>query len=235
MEGQVFLLMLLAEALVKLSSFWGFPGKGEKTGIDSLRLLAKIVLDYNLHILTLRYLAKFQQTIVLSALFQNRLISPRIHIDIYKTRKSAADEKIISYNDVVLRRSDLDILSGPYFLNDRIIEFYFSYLPSCYPSEEILLVSPSIAFWIANGPDIESLKDFVEPLNLSSKKLVIFPVNNNDDVTEAEGGNCWSLLVFERNANVSVHHDSYGGLNAGHAKQLYRADRVIFGKNWAEL
>ncbi|CAL5424266.1 unnamed protein product [Camellia sinensis] len=89
-------------------------------------------------------------------------------------RKSAADEKILSYNDVVLRRSDLDILSGPYFLNDRIIEFYFSYLPSCYPSKEILLVSPSIAFWIANWPDIESLKDFVEPLNLSSKKLVIF-------------------------------------------------------------
>ncbi|KAI7996146.1 NEDD8-specific protease 1 [Camellia lanceoleosa] len=112
-----------------------------------------------------------------------------------------------SYNDVVLRRSDLDILSGPYFLNDRIIEFYFSYLPSCYPSEEILLVSPSIAFWIANCPDIESLKDFIEPLNLS----------------KAEGGNHWSLLVFERNANVFMHHDSYGGLNAGHAKQLYRA------------
>ncbi|KAF5930933.1 hypothetical protein HYC85_031806 [Camellia sinensis] len=130
-------------------------------------------------------------------------------------RKYAADEKILSYNDVVLRRSDLDILSGPYFLNDRIIEFYFSYLPSCYPSEEILL--------IANRRDIESLKDFVEPLNLSSKKLVIFPVNNNDDVTEAEGGNHWSLLMFERKTNVFVHHDSYGGLNAGHAKQLYRA------------
>ncbi|KAF5930928.1 hypothetical protein HYC85_031801 [Camellia sinensis] len=141
-----------------------------------------------------------------------------IHIDIYKMRKSAADEKILSYNDAVLRRSDLDILSGPYFLNYRIIEFYFSYLPSCYPSEEFVLVSPSIAFWIANCPDIESFKDFVEPLNLSSKKLVIFPVNNNDDVTEAEGGNRWSL-----HANVSVLHDSYGGLNAGLAKQLYRA------------
>ncbi|THG16258.1 hypothetical protein TEA_014705 [Camellia sinensis var. sinensis] len=138
-------------------------------------------------------------------------------------RKSAADEKILSYNDVVLRRSDLGILNGPYFLNDRIIDFYFSYLPSCYPSEEILLVSPSIAFWIANCPDIESLKDFIEPLNLSSKKLVIFPVNNNDDVTETEGGNHWSLLVFEKNANIFMHHDSYGGLNAGHAKQLYRA------------
>ncbi|GMP89092.1 hypothetical protein CsSME_00040807 [Camellia sinensis var. sinensis] len=87
-------------------------------------------------------------------------------------RKSVADEKILNYNDVVLRQSDLDILSGPYFLNDRIIEFYFSYLPSCYPSEEILLVSPSIAFWIENCPDIESFKDFIEPFNLTSKKLV---------------------------------------------------------------
>ncbi|KAI7983099.1 NEDD8-specific protease 1 [Camellia lanceoleosa] len=53
--------------------------------------------------------------------------------------------------------------------------------------------------------------------------MVIFPVNNNDDVTEAEGGNHWSLPLFERETNVFVHHDSYRGLNAGHAKQLYRA------------
>uniref|UniRef100_A0A5B7A8W3 Putative NEDD8-specific protease 1 n=1 Tax=Davidia involucrata TaxID=16924 RepID=A0A5B7A8W3_DAVIN len=138
-------------------------------------------------------------------------------------RRSTADEKILSYNDVVLRRSDLDILSGPHFLNDRIIEFYFSYLTSSYPSEDILLVPPSIAFWITNCPDIESLKDFLEPLNFPGKKLVIFPVNDNSDVTKAEGGNHWSLLAFERNANVFVHHDSYGGMNKGNAKRLYKA------------
>ncbi|XAR60484.1 Ulp1 peptidase [Bertholletia excelsa] len=137
--------------------------------------------------------------------------------------KSSADEKILNYKDVVLRRSDLDILSGPYFLNDRIIEFYFSYLSSCYPSEDILLVPPSIAFWIANCPDTESLKDFLEPLNLSYKNLAIFPVNNNTDVTDAEGGSHWSLLAFERRTNTFVHHDSFGGLNSGHAKRLYRA------------
>ncbi|KAL0369713.1 UNVERIFIED_CONTAM: NEDD8-specific protease 1 [Sesamum angustifolium] len=85
--------------------------------------------------------------------------------------KARADEKILSYDDVVLRRSDLDILSGPYFLNDRIIEFYFSYLTSCYPSEDILLIPPSIAFWIKECPDISSLKDFVEPLHLPRRKL----------------------------------------------------------------
>ncbi|CAL1392928.1 unnamed protein product [Linum trigynum] len=40
-------------------------------------------------------------------------------------RSAATDEIIPSYNDDVLRRSDLRILSGPRFLTDRIIEFYF--------------------------------------------------------------------------------------------------------------
>lgn len=137
--------------------------------------------------------------------------------------KSKADEKILSYNDVVLRRSDLDILSGPYFLNDRIIEFYFSYLSSCYPSQDILLVPPSIAFWIMKCPVVEALKDFLEPLHLTDKTLVLFPINDNDDVSIAEGGSHWSLLAYYRNANLFVHHDSSISINRGPAKQLYNA------------
>ncbi|KAL8516109.1 hypothetical protein ACS0TY_014692 [Phlomoides rotata] len=134
-----------------------------------------------------------------------------------------ANDKILSYNDVVLRRSDLDILRGPFYLNDRIIEFYFSYLSSSYPSEDILLVPPSIAFWIKECPDEASLKDFVQPLHLSQKQLMIFPINDNDDVAMAEGGSHWSLLAFERNANLFVHHDSSSVLNNTHSKKVYRA------------
>lgn len=140
-----------------------------------------------------------------------------------KMGKSEGDEKILSYNDVVLRKSDLDILSGPYYLNDRIIEFYFSYLSTIHPSKDILLSPPSIAFWIMNCPDTESLKDFLKPLNLCDKKLVIFPVNDNNDVSKAEGGNHWSLLAFYREANVFVHHDSNKGMNKYDAKRLYKA------------
>ncbi|KAK1408412.1 hypothetical protein QVD17_40160 [Tagetes erecta] len=136
--------------------------------------------------------------------------------------KSSADDKILSYNDVVLRQSDLGILNGPYYLNNRLIEFYFSYLSSSHPSEHILLVPPSIAFWIMNCPDISSLKDFLQPLNLPSKNLIIFPVNNNNDVTTVEGGSHWSLLAFEKTANVFMHHDNYGGMNKNHAKRLYK-------------
>lgn len=134
------------------------------------------------------------------------------------------DEKILSYEDVVLRRSDLDILSGPFFLSDRIIEFYFSYLTKCYTSEDILLVPPSITFWIKECPNLTSLKDFIEPLHLSRRKLILFPINDNDDVSLAEGGSHWSILAFERNANTFVHHDSSGGCsNSGHARMVYIA------------
>jgi sentrin-specific protease 8 len=137
--------------------------------------------------------------------------------------KSAADEKILSYNDVVLRRSDLDILGGPYYLNDRIIEFYLSYLSSGHPSRDILLVPPSIAFWIMQCPVAEALGDFLEPLHLSDKALALFPINNNEDVNMAEGGSHWSLLAYYCNANLFVHHDSFGGINAPPAKKLYKA------------
>ena len=137
--------------------------------------------------------------------------------------KSAADEKILSYNDVVLRRSDLEILCGPYYLNDRIIEFYFSLLSSSHPSQDILLVPPSIAFWITNCPDVCDLKDFLEPLKLPDKKLVIFPVNNNNDVSVAEGGSHWSLLAYYRSGNVFMHHDSNGQMNKRHAMRLFKS------------
>ena len=137
--------------------------------------------------------------------------------------KTSADEIILSYNDCVLRQSDLAILNSPNYLNDRIIEFYFSYLSSCHPSEHILLVPPSIAYWTMNCPDTDSLKEFLQPLNIPSKKLIIFPVNDNDDVAAAGGGSHWSLLAYEKTTNVFVHHDSLGGSNKYDAKRLYES------------
>ena len=125
--------------------------------------------------------------------------------------KTAEEDIILSYNDVVLQQLDLHILSEPEFLNDRIIEFYLSYLHSQFPSPDIMWVPPLISFWITNCHDVESVVHFVEPLKLPEKKLIIFPVNDNIDLTKAEGGNHWSLLAFERDANLYVHHDSLGG------------------------
>ncbi|KAF3788421.1 NEDD8-specific protease 1 [Nymphaea thermarum] len=139
------------------------------------------------------------------------------------------DEKILSYNDVVLRRSDLDILNGPYLLNDRIVEFYFSYLSSTCCSSEVLLVPPSISFWIANCPILEDVKDVVAPLRLQDRKLIIFPVNNNEDVSVAEGGSHWSLLSYYKTCNLFEHYDSFGSLNKRHAMKLCKGIKGLVG------
>ncbi|CAA7393190.1 unnamed protein product [Spirodela intermedia] len=133
----------------------------------------------------------------------------------------SGDDRILSFGDVVLRASDLEILRGPHYINDRIIEFCFKDIANDLPND-ILLVPPSISFWIANCIGHESLKDAVGPLDLPSKKLVIFTINDNDDVAMAEGGQHWSLLVYDRAKDMFVHHDSMLGMNRPHAEQLYR-------------
>ncbi|XP_042374205.1 NEDD8-specific protease 1-like [Zingiber officinale] len=134
------------------------------------------------------------------------------------------DNKILSYHDVVLRRSDLGILRGPHYLNDRLIEFYFAHLASSSGSSgAVFLVPPSISFWLANCSDSQSLREFADPLRLPDRSLVLFTVNDNLDVDVAEGGSHWSLLVYCRETSEFVHHDSCSGINLCHAQRLFRA------------
>jgi hypothetical protein len=39
-----------------------------------------------------------------------------------------SDATVVSLGDALVRESDLNLLSGPYWLNDRIISFFFEYL-----------------------------------------------------------------------------------------------------------
>ncbi|WOK96658.1 NEDD8-specific protease 1 [Canna indica] len=137
--------------------------------------------------------------------------------------KNKGDDMILSYHDVVLRRSDLDILRGPCHLNDRLIEFYFAHIASTASSPAALLVPPSISFWLAHCLDPQSHRECVDALRLPDRDLVFFTVNDNLDVSAAEGGSHWSLLVYFRETNEFVHHDSCRGVNRLHAESLFRA------------
>lgn len=133
---------------------------------------------------------------------------------------------VLSYKDVVLRVSDLNRLKGPYFLNDQIIDFYFAYLSSHYNADAngFLLVPPSTSYWFANCQDRQSLRqDFAEPLRFSTKKLIFFTVNDNEDLSAVESGSHWSLLVYDRTWNGFFHFDSLSGMHRYHALKLYDA------------
>ncbi|KQJ92685.1 NEDD8-specific protease 1 [Brachypodium distachyon] len=137
------------------------------------------------------------------------------------------DERVLSYGDVVLLRSDLAILRGPHFLNDRIIAFYLAHLSASFHGDgDLLLLPPSIPYLLSNLPDPESV---AEPLCLASRRLVLLPVNDNPDASVANGGSHWTLLVLDAattdpQAPRFVHHDSLrGSANAAAARRLARA------------
>ncbi|XP_062182501.1 NEDD8-specific protease 1-like [Phragmites australis] len=136
-----------------------------------------------------------------------------------------SEERVLSHGDVVLIRSDLAILRGPRFINDRIIAFYFAHLSSV---DDLLLLPPSIPYLLANLPDPASVAD---PLRLASRRLVLLPVNDNPDVSLPEGGSHWTLLVLD-NTNPCgprfVHHDSLRGApNLPVARRLADALRPL--------
>jgi len=124
------------------------------------------------------------------------------------------EERVLSHGDVVLIRSDLAILRGPRFINDRIIAFYFAHL-SAGLGDDLLLLPPSIPYLLSNLPDPASVAAVAEPLRLASRRLVLLPVNDNPDASVPEGGSHWTLLVLDNTTSPSgprfVHHDSIRG------------------------
>nr|XP_034601361.1 uncharacterized protein LOC117861961 [Setaria viridis] len=127
------------------------------------------------------------------------------------TGEKKGEEWVLSHGDVVLIRSDLAILRGPRFINDRLIAFYFAHL-SADLGDDLLLLPPSIPYLLSNLPDPASI---AEPLRLASRRLVLLPVNDNPDASVPEGGSHWTLLVIDNTTSPSgprfVHHDSIRG------------------------
>eukprot|EP00271_Cylindrocystis_brebissonii_P004213 TRINITY_DN15818_c0_g1_i1.p1 TRINITY_DN15818_c0_g1~~TRINITY_DN15818_c0_g1_i1.p1 ORF type:complete len:231 (+),score=31.96 TRINITY_DN15818_c0_g1_i1:191-883(+) len=132
------------------------------------------------------------------------------------------DRKVLSYGDVLLRSRDVDLLIEPHWLNDNLIEFYFEYLSTNLSErksteggdgDEVLLIGPSVSFWLLHCGGGGSLAAAVSPLHLTKRKLVLIAVNNNPSVETAEGGSHWSLLCYFRLTNSFHHYDSGGGGN----------------------
>ncbi|XP_026321347.1 sentrin-specific protease 8 [Hyposmocoma kahamanoa] len=120
---------------------------------------------------------------------------------------------VLSFHEVLLHNSDLQLLDGPYWLNDNIISFYFEYLEKNLFSsaEEILFVSPEVTQCI-KMVDTEEIKTFLEPLGIQTKQFVFFALNDNDSPDRA-GGSHWSLLVYSKPESCFFHVDSSSGSN----------------------
>ncbi|XP_076011408.1 sentrin-specific protease 8 [Genypterus blacodes] len=129
------------------------------------------------------------------------------------------DPMVLSYQDSLLRRSDVSLLEGPHWLNDQVIGFAFEYFGAeLFKSlgETVVFISPQVTQFIKCVSYPDDLVVFLEPLHLASRRWVFLAVNDNSNQTA--GGSHWSLLVYHRDSTHFAHYDSQNGSNSVHAR-----------------
>lgn len=133
---------------------------------------------------------------------------------------SKKDEVVISFHDSLIRQSDIKILEGQKWLNDRIIGFYFEYLFEKVfdRSSGLVFISPEVSQFLKMAAK-EELGIFLEPLALEDKDLIVLAVNNSND-PERPGGSHWSLLMYSRQAQQFFHFDSMSEMNRHSAREI---------------
>lgn len=140
------------------------------------------------------------------------------------------DPVVLSYQDSLLRRSDVSLLEGPHWLNDQVIGFAFEYFAvERFKSlgDAVGFISPEVTQFIKCASCQEELAVFLEPLRLESRRWVFLAVNDNSN--QAAGGSHWSLLLYQRDSGHFSHYDSQSGGNATHARRIAAKLQAFLG------
>ncbi|XP_052780849.1 sentrin-specific protease 8-like [Mya arenaria] len=136
----------------------------------------------------------------------------------------AAEDKnpiVLNFNDSLLHKSDVDLLIGPHWINDQLLNFCFEYYEKeqfSHSADKLALLNADVVQFVKLAQD-NDIGNFLAPLNLPSKQFVFLPVNDNQVVNQT-GGNHWSLLVYIRNKQEFRHYDSLEGRNQEIARTL---------------
>ncbi|XP_030568234.1 sentrin-specific protease 8-like [Drosophila novamexicana] len=137
-----------------------------------------------------------------------------------KPKASRADPILASLSKNALRMSDVQLLHGPHWLNDAILNFYFAYLEEVkYKSNvDFLFVTPEMSQCMLYMDDKE-LHGLLVAQNQALRKPFIF-MALNDSHSRDRGGAHWSLVVASRPDKSFFHFDSYGGGNTNCSLEL---------------
>ncbi|KAF5234632.1 hypothetical protein FAUST_7502 [Fusarium austroamericanum] len=143
----------------------------------------------------------------------------------------APEKPYLSYYDVLLTAEDIKALKHDW-LTDNNIAFWEEYLERetlpKYPQARIVLLRPSMTFLLMKEPDTRSIQSALP--DFSKVTHVFLPINDNRNVSVAEGGSHWSLLLVSTLDGVAFHYDSLGGANYSEANVATRKLANILGR-----
>jgi len=130
------------------------------------------------------------------------------------------DPVVASLDDCLVRKSDVELLDGPLWLNDRLIGFYFEHIQQSSfgggNDSKVAFLSPEVSQFLKFVSDDE-VEAFVGPLDLQAKEVIATAINNESDPSRP-GGSHWSLLIYSSQSRKFFHLDSNQGMNETHAR-----------------
>jgi sentrin-specific protease 8 len=97
-----------------------------------------------------------------------------------------------------------------------------------YPQARIILLRPSITFLLMREPDTRQIRSALP--DFSKVTHVFLPINDCHNVSEAEGGSHWSLLLVSAIDGVAFHYDSLNSSNYTDARLAARKMSEILGR-----
>lgn len=97
-----------------------------------------------------------------------------------------------------------------------------------FPNANITLLRPSMSFMLMTSPKPIELKSALP--DFSKTTHIFLPVNDNTDLTHAEGGSHWSLLLVSVIDGVAFHYDSLSSANAREAHVVAQKLEQLLGK-----
>ncbi|TVY22525.1 NEDD8-specific protease, partial [Lachnellula hyalina] len=160
----------------------------------------------------------------------------------------APDDAYLSYYDVRLTKEDVDTLKNDWLTDNTIAfweEYEASHLPESdlakhttrylereelrkFPSSHIVLLRPSMAFMLMKTPSVLSLRDALP--DFTSTTHIFLPINDARNVSIAEGGSHWSLLLVSVIDGVAFHYDSLSASNYNEAMLATQKISELLGK-----
>ncbi|XP_037094718.1 sentrin-specific protease 8-like [Pollicipes pollicipes] len=137
-----------------------------------------------------------------------------------------AEPVLLSYHDSVLHESDGELLQGPHWLNDKLIQFYLNYLEhAAFPAAGLAFVGPDVTQFARLCAESE-LAAFLAPLRLAERRAALFIINDCER-PDAPGGTHWSLLVTV--GRRCLHYDSLAYGNQREARRMARRLAPLLG------
>ncbi|KAH6648261.1 hypothetical protein BKA67DRAFT_358257 [Truncatella angustata] len=130
----------------------------------------------------------------------------------------------LTYEDVKSLRQD--------WLTDNNIAFWEEFLEqeilTKYPQANIVLLRPSMTFLLMKDTDTVGVRQALP--SFKHVTHIFLPINDNRNVSMAEGGSHWSLLLVSIIDGVAFHYDSLEGANNDEARLCLRRLEPVLQK-----